>query len=80
MSVTCSSSFRSSRQRCFVKEGVFKNFTKFTGKHLCQSLFFDKDGEFCVIFKKNFYTELLRVNASVIWKLLKSYTTLPMSL
>ena len=24
------------------KEGVLKNFVKFTGKHLCQSLFFNK--------------------------------------
>ena len=29
-------------QRCFVKKGVLRNFTKFTGKHLCQSLFFNK--------------------------------------
>ena len=27
--------------RCSVKK-VFRNFTKFTGKHLCQSLFFNK--------------------------------------
>ena len=33
---------RSSRQRCSVKKSVFRNFTKFTGKHLCQSLFFNK--------------------------------------
>ena len=26
----------------FHKKGVLKNFTKFTGKHLCQSLCFDK--------------------------------------
>ena len=26
----------------FCKEGVLKNFTNFTGKHLCQSLFFNK--------------------------------------
>ena len=26
----------------FCKKGVFENFVKFTGKHLCQSLFFDK--------------------------------------
>ena len=26
----------------FYKKGVFRNFTKFTGKHLCQSLFFNK--------------------------------------
>ena len=27
---------------CSVKKGVLRNFTKFTGKHLCQSLFFNK--------------------------------------
>ena len=27
----------------FCKKGVLKNFAKFTGKHLCQSLFFNKD-------------------------------------
>ena len=26
----------------FYKKGVFKNFSKFTGKHLCQSLLFNK--------------------------------------
>ena len=26
----------------FYKKGVLRNFTKFTGKHLCQSLFFNK--------------------------------------
>ena len=26
----------------FYKKGALKNFTKFTGKHLCQSLFFNK--------------------------------------
>ena len=33
--------FRSSHQRCSMKKGILKNFTKFTGKHLCQSLFFN---------------------------------------
>ena len=33
---------RSTHQRCSMKKGVLRNFTKFTGKHLCQSLFFDK--------------------------------------
>ena len=28
--------FRSSHQRCSKKKGVLRNFTKFTGKHLCQ--------------------------------------------
>ena len=34
--------YRSSYQRCSVKKGVLTNFTKFTGKRLCQSLFFNK--------------------------------------
>ena len=34
--------FRSSHQRCSMKKGVLKIFTKFRGKHLCQSLFFNK--------------------------------------
>ena len=29
-------------RRCSVKKGVLGNFAKFTGKHLCQSLFFNK--------------------------------------
>ena len=30
------------RPEMFCKESVLRNFTKFTGKHLCQSLFFNK--------------------------------------
>ena len=33
---------RSSNQRCSFKNGVLRNFTKFAGKDLCQSLFFNK--------------------------------------
>ena len=33
---------RSSHKVCSLRKGVLKNFTKFTGKHLCQSLFFNK--------------------------------------
>ena len=36
---------KSSHQRCSVKKGVLRNFAKFTGKHLCQSLFFNKVAE-----------------------------------
>ena len=32
----------SSQRRCSVNKGALKNFTKFTGKHPCQSLFFNK--------------------------------------
>ena len=34
--------FASSRPDVFCKKGVLRNFTKFTGKQLCQSLFFNK--------------------------------------
>ena len=33
---------RSSHPAVFCKKGVLRNFTKFTGKHLCQSLYFNK--------------------------------------
>ena len=33
---------RSSRPEVFRKEGVIRNFTKFTEKHQCQSLLFNK--------------------------------------
>ena len=33
---------RSSHRRCSVRKGILINFVKFTGKHLCQSLFFNK--------------------------------------
>ena len=34
--------FRSNHWRCSVRNGVLRNFAKFTGKHLCHSLFFNK--------------------------------------
>ena len=34
---------RSSRPEVFCKKGVLRNVVKFTGKHLCQSLFFNKN-------------------------------------
>ena len=37
-----SSMTRSSRPEVFCEKGVLRNFSKFTGKHLCQSLFFNK--------------------------------------
>ena len=33
---------RSSRPEVFCRKGVLRNFAKFTGKHLCHSLFFNK--------------------------------------
>ena len=37
-----SSEYRSSHWRCSVRKGVLRNYAKITGKHLCQSLFFNK--------------------------------------
>ena len=34
--------FRRSHRRCSVRKGVLRNFSKFTGKHLFQILFFKK--------------------------------------
>ena len=34
--------YRSRRPRVFCEKGVLRNFSKFTEKHLCQSLFFNK--------------------------------------
>ena len=34
--------FRSSRPEVFYKKDVLENFAKFTGKHLCQSLFLNR--------------------------------------
>ena len=36
---------RNNHRRCSAKKSVLKNFAKFTGKHLCQSLFFNKVAE-----------------------------------
>ena len=33
---------RSTHQMCSIEKGVLINFAKFTGKHLCQSLFLNK--------------------------------------
>ena len=65
----------------FCKKDVLRNFAKFTGKHLCQSLFFNKglacnfikketlaqvfSFEFCEISKNTFSTEHLRTTASL---------------
>ena len=34
--------YGSSRPEVFCKKGALRNFTKFTGKHLCQGLFFNE--------------------------------------
>ena len=57
----------------FCEKGALRNFAKFTRKHLCQSLFFNKVAglrpdvscEFCEIPKNTFITEHLRAAASI---------------
>ena len=50
---TCNGNARSSHPEVFCKKGVYRNFTRFTGKPLCQSLFLTQvfSCEFCEIFK-----------------------------
>ena len=56
--------FRSSRPELFCKKGVLKDFTKFTGKHLCQSLFFNKVAGLrpATLFKKRLWHRCFPVN------------------
>ena len=55
----------SSRERCSTKKDVLSNFAKSTGKHLCQSLFFDKVADLRPATSKNiFFTEHLWATAS----------------
>ena len=44
--------YRSSRPEVFCKKGVLRNFVKFAGKHLCQSLSFNK---VALVFSREFY-------------------------
>ena len=58
---------RSSHWRYSVRKGIIINFAKFTGKHLCQSLFFlffVFACEFCEISKNTFFTEHRQATAS----------------
>ena len=43
---------RSSHQKCFIIKVILRYFTKFTGKQLYQSLFFNKVAEACNFIKK----------------------------
>ena len=63
--------YRSSRSEVFCKNCALKIFAKFTEKHLCQSLFFNKVAglvfscEYCKIFKNSFFYRPPPVAASV---------------
>ena len=56
--------WRSSHQRCSTRKGVLRNFTKSTGKHLCQSLFFNKVADLrpATLVKKRLWHRCFPVN------------------
>ena len=53
---------RSSHRRCSVKQGALRNFAKFTGKHLCQRLFFHKVFNKASLLKKRLWHRCFPVN------------------
>ena len=54
---------RSSHLEVFCKKGVLRNFAKFTGKHLCQRLFFNKvAGRLAPLLKKSLWHRCFLVN------------------
>ena len=54
--------FRSSHQKCSVKQYVLRNFAKFRGKHLRQSLFFNKVAGTATLLKKRLLHRCFPVN------------------
>ena len=55
---------RSNRPEVFCKKGVLRKFTKFTGKHLCQILFFNKVADLrpATLLKKRLWHNCFAVN------------------
>ena len=55
----------------FCKKGVLRNFAKLTGKHLCQSLFFNKVANSAKFIRTTFLTEqppwLLLINQNIVF-------------
>ena len=58
-----------SRPELFYKIGALKNFAKFSGKHLWQSLFFNKVAETCNFIKKD---TLAQVFSCKFWEIFKN--------
>ena len=56
--------FRSSCPKVFCKKGVLRNFVKFAGKHLCQSLFLNKVAALrpATLFQKRLWHRCFPVN------------------
>ena len=64
-------SFKSSRPEVFCEKVVLRNFTKLTGKHLCQSFFFNKS----YFFKTDTLAQIFSCEFSEIYKNTFSYRT-----
>ena len=64
---SCQLLSRRSHRRSAMEKGVLKNFAKFTEKHLCQSLYFNKVASlnFAKFLRTPFLTDHLRTTASV---------------
>ena len=74
---------RSSRQRCSMKKSVLRNFAKFTRKHLCHSLFFNKVRPAPLLKKRLWhrcflvnFANFLRIQNTSGWLLLKKIANL----
>ena len=67
--------YRSSRPKVFCKKGVLRNFAKFTGKHLCESLFFNKVAGLrpAILLKKRLWHRCFPMNFA---KFLRTYRNL----
>ena len=59
---TLSNNLRSCHQRCSVRQRVLRNFEKFTGKPLCQSLFLIKLQRPATLLKKRLWHRCFPVN------------------
>ena len=55
----------SSRPEVFCKKGVLRNFAKFTGKHLCQSLLFNKVAGLRPFFMEHLWWLILKAIAAL---------------
>ena len=54
----CKKFYRSSRPQVFCSKDVLRNFAKFSGKDLCQNLFFNKVAGLCNFIKKETLAQL----------------------
>ena len=74
--VTICRIYRSSPPEVFCKKGILRNYSKFTLKHLCQSLFFNKvAGLACNFIKKETLAQVFSCEFCEISKNIFSYRT-----